>query len=108
MEKIMTKLKKISDEEYQILDRGEENFHHIILKEGSPFVGVVFQFGAVRLLEEDGNLRIKFEYEVFENKNKFDTDSEKFVSYIGQILMTNLEEILIYNKFQKEQGKRGD
>lgn len=97
----MAKLQKVSDDEYDIVDKGEEHFHHITLKENSPYFGVVFQFGAVKLLEEEYQLRVKFEYEVFENFGGFDTTSERFIEYIGNILMTNLEEILIYNKYQK-------
>lgn len=104
----MAKLRKISDDEYDIIDQGEENFHRIILKEESPYFGVTFQFGEVKLLEEDGQLRVKFEYEVFENFGGFDTKSNEFVNYIGQILMTNLEELLIYNQYKREKGSSGD
>lgn len=104
----MRKLEKISDDDYDIIDRGEENFHHILLKENSPFSGVVFQYGEVKLLEEEYQLRVRFDYEVFENPNKRDTESSTFINYIGNILMNNLEELLIYNKFQKGQEKSGD
>lgn len=105
----MAKLQKIDDDEYDIIDMGEDNFHRIILKEDSPYHGVIFQFGKVQLIEEDEQLRVKFEYEVFENPRFFDTSkSSNFVSYIGQILVNNLEELLIYNKYQREGGKRGD
>jgi hypothetical protein len=97
----MAKLQKVSDDAYDIIDKGDENFHHIILKDGSPYPDVVFQFGAVKLLEEEYQLRVKFEYEVFDNPSFFDTNSEKFREYIGNILVTNLEELLIYNKHQK-------
>lgn len=104
----MAKLKKIPDDDYEIVDRGEENFHHILLKGDSPFAGVLYQYGKVNLVEEEDQLRVKFEYEVFENKRQIDTKSAVFVEYIGQILVVNLEEILIYNKFQKGQYKSGD
>jgi hypothetical protein len=104
----MTKLQKISDDEYDIIDKGEENFHHIILKGDSPYAGVIYQYGMVQLLEEDEQLRVKFEYEVFENPRFLDTRSDKFVDYVGHILMTNLEELLVFNKYQKASSKSGD
>lgn len=104
----MTGFKKVHDDEYDIIDQGEENFHRIVLKEDSPYFGVTFQFGEVKLLEENNRLRVKFEYEVFENFGGFDTKSEEFVNYIGDILMTNLSELLMYNKYQREQGKSGN
>jgi len=100
----MAKQGKISHDEYEFIDRGEENFHHIKLVDKSPYKDVVFQFGEVKLLEEDGALRVKFEYEVFENPRFLDTKSDKFVNYIGEILITNLEELLFYNKFKREQS----
>lgn len=104
----MAKLKKIRDEDYDIIDQGEENFHRIVLNPGSPYVGVIFQFGEVKLLEENDQLRVRFQFEVFENPQKFNTETEEFKAYIGSILMTNLEELLVFNQYQKEQGKRGD
>ena len=96
----MAKLKKISDDDYEIIDNGEENFHHIRLK-AAPYPDVVYQYGAVRLYEENDSLRVSFEYEVFQNPKLLNTQSEQFREYIGHILVNNLEEILIYNKYQK-------
>lgn len=103
----MKKLNKVDDNEYEIIDKGDENFHQIRLNESSPFPDVVFQFGEVQLREENDQLRVKFDYEVFDNPNKMNTESEKFVNYIGDILMTNLEELLIFNKYQKEKRSNG-
>jgi hypothetical protein len=97
----VTKLTKINDSEYSIVDNGPDNFHHIELNETSPFKEVVFQFGGVKLTEEDDTLRVSFDYEVFKNPKSLDTRSNDFVDYIGNILMTNLNEILIYNNHNK-------
>lgn len=97
----MAKLQKIDDDEYDIIDMGEDNFHRIILKEDSPYRGVIFQFGKVQLIEEDEQLRVKFEYEVFANPNFMNTDSDKFRQYAGHILVNNLEELLIFNKYHR-------
>lgn len=99
----MTKLQKIQDDHYEIIDNGEENFHHIHLKESSPFPEVVYQYGKVQLLEENDSLRVKFEFEIFKNPRLLHLGDE-FTEYVGHILMTNLEELLIYNKYKKEQS----
>jgi hypothetical protein len=100
----MVKLVKIKDEEYDIIDQGADNFHRIVLNSNSPWPNVVFQFGAVKLFEENDSLRVSFEYEVFENIHFLNTKSEEFIDYIGHILVSNLEELLLYNKYQKEQN----
>jgi hypothetical protein len=96
----MVALVKIQDDDYEIIDRGEENFHHIRLK-AAPYADVVYQYGAVSLYEENDSLRVAFGYEVFENKNNVNTTSRAFIDYIGHILMNNLDELLIYNKYAK-------
>jgi hypothetical protein len=96
----MVKLQKISDDDYEIIDRGEENFHHIRIK-AATYKDVVYQYGAVRLFEENDSLRISFDYEVFANPNNLYIDGGAFKEYIGHILVNNLEEILMYNKYQK-------
>lgn len=98
---MVVKLKKIQDDQYEIIDRGEENFHHIKLNETAPYPDVVYQYGAVSLFEENDSLRVKFDYEVFANPKMLDTKSRQFIDYIGHVLMTNLEELLIYNKYSK-------
>ena len=100
----MVKLIKIQDEEYDIIDQGADNFHRIVLNNTSPWPAVVFQFGVVKLIEENDSLRVSFEYELFENKHFLNTKSDEFIDYIGSILMNNLEELLLYNKYQKEQN----
>jgi hypothetical protein len=97
-----TKLRKISDDDYDIIDKGDENFHHIVLKASSPFPSVVFQFGKVQLIEENESLRVKYEFECFENPNNVDTNLPTFTEYIGHILVNNLEELLIFNKYKRE------
>lgn len=94
--------KRIQDKDYEIIDNGAEMFHHVKLGATSDYPDVVFQYGEVKLIEEDDSLRVKFEYEVFENPNKLRVErSDEFVDYIGEILMINLEEILICNKYSK-------
>lgn len=102
----MAKAMKIADDQYEIIDMGSEEFQHILLNDLSPFPSVIFQFGKTQLVEDDDQLRVKFEYEVFSNENNHNTDSMKFREYIGQILVQNLEEILIYNKYAKLESSK--
>jgi hypothetical protein len=103
----MARLDKVAYDEYDIIDQGEDRFHHIILKEESPFPDIVFQFGEVKLFEENNSLRVKFDYEIFSNKRNLNTNTTKFIDYIGNIMMTNLEELLFFNKFQRSKEESG-
>lgn len=88
----------MSKDVYEIVEMGGDNFNHIKLGSGSPYIDTTFQFGAVKLTEEDGHLRVAFEYEVFSNKNKYNTDTQEFKHHIGEILVSNLEKILAQDK----------
>lgn len=99
---LLSKMRKVQDDDYEIIDKGDEFFHHILLKETSPYPSVVFQFGKVQLIEEDESLRVKFEYETFANPNLLNVQSQDFRKYIGNILMTNLEELLIYHNHKSK------
>lgn len=93
---------KITDDDYDIVDNGPDRFHHVKLGDKSPFPGVVYQYGEVKLIEEDDSLRVKFKFEIFDNPSDLKVErSDAFVDYIGEILMKNLEELLIYNRYQK-------
>lgn len=93
---------KITDDDYDIVDNGPEHFHHVRLGDSSPFPGVVYQYGEVQLIEEDESLRVKFKFQIFDNPADLKVEqSDSFVNYIGEILMINLEEFLIYKKYQK-------
>ena len=97
----MSKLQKIEDSEYEIIDKGQDSFHHIRLAGHSRFPEVLFQYGSVKLQEVEGELKVSFEYEIFDNPEKVDTESEEFVDYLGNLLVTNLEELLICDRYQK-------
>ena len=100
----MTKLQKIKDEDYEIIDKGEDSFHHILLAGHTRFPKVLFQFGEVKLKEDQGELRVDFIYEVFDNPEDVDTLSEEFVDYLGNLLITNLDELLIYNAYKNKRA----
>ena len=57
---------------------------------------VVFYYGAVRFIEEDDRLRLKFTYDVIRNERMKDTSSQEFMEYAGKLL-----EYLINNHSDK-------
>lgn len=88
-------MENIKDKNYDFIDMGEGNLFHIILTEHSPYEGVEYQYGKVKLVEDNDQLRLTFEYEVFDNPNSYNTESKGFVDYIGVILKDNLEKVLL-------------
>lgn len=99
------KKEQITEDHYEIVDNGPENFQHVRLSDKSPYPGILYQYGEVQLLEEGDQLRVKFKYEIFDNPERHMVEfSPGFVDYIGEILMTNLREFLIYLNYQKGQN----
>lgn len=72
---------------YEIIDD-----RWIQLNEG-PYVGIVYRYGRVQLLEEGNALRIKFDYELKEGSPRHND----FVQYIGPILTELIEQGLLKN-----------
>lgn len=97
----------MEEDNYQIIDMGTENFHRIKLTK-KPYKDIVFQFGSVQLIEENECLRMKFEYEVFENPNKANTENRAFNDYIGRILSSNLSAELLLSTSHKQRMKDED
>tara|TARA_B100001769_G_scaffold135418_1_gene105953 strand:- start:209 stop:412 length:204 start_codon:yes stop_codon:yes gene_type:complete len=58
----------------------------------------VFKYGNVGFAPEseavDGQLPMKFDYTIIENKIQADTDSQEFIDHIGDILVVLLDEKL--------------
>ena len=64
----------------------------IELTEG-PYEGIVYRYGRVQLIEEDDQLRVRFEYEL-DDGSRLDSN---FIQYIGPILTELIEEGLLKN-----------
>lgn len=64
----------------------------IELTEG-PYEGIVYRYGRVQLIEEDDQLRVRFEYEL-DDGSRLDSN---FIQYIGPILTDLIEEGLLKN-----------
>ena len=68
------------------------NEEWIELTEG-PYEGIVYKYGRVQLVEEDDQMRVRFEYET-DDGTRMDNN---FVQYIGPILVDLIEEGLMKN-----------
>ena len=55
---------------------------------GGRYDGIIYKYGRVELIEEDDQLRVRFEYELADG-SRLDSD---FVQYIGPILTELIEE----------------
>ena len=55
------------------------------------YENVIYTYGKVKPIEEDDKLRLKFEYNVHENPNDVDTDSDEFINMIGDILTLEID-----------------
>ena len=55
------------------------------------YENVIYTYGKVKPIEENDKLRLKFEYNVHENPNDVDTDSDEFINMIGDILTLEID-----------------
>lgn len=90
---------------YEVKSMGTGKMDHLVLTSSSDYPGVEFQFGEVNMIDEGNQLRLAFEYEVFDNPGKFDTESQEFEQYIGPILLDIMEQELVYENAQKKRKK---
>ena len=80
---------------YELLDEDYDG-NQLIKLTSSEYSGIIYTYGRVRLLEEDDQLRVQFEYDVHENPVGV-LDPAKFRNHIGDILIDLLEENLLKN-----------
>ena len=84
-------------EDYVFVEKPGEDFTAIKLISG-PFASIVYKYGNVGFAPEseavDGQLPMKFDYTIIENKIQADTDSQEFIDHIGDILVVLLDEKL--------------
>jgi len=80
---------------YELLDE-DSNGNQFIKLTSNQYSGIIYTYGRVRLLEEDDQLRVQFEYDIHENPVGF-VDRDKFRNHIGDILIDLLEENLLKN-----------
>ena len=81
--------------QYELLDE-DNNGNQLIELTSSEYSGIIYTYGRVRLLEEEDQLRVQFEYDIHENPVG-SLDPTKFRNHIGDILIDLLEENLLKN-----------
>ena len=85
------------NEDYIFVEKSGEDFTGLKLISG-PYSHVVYKYGNVGFAPEseavDGQLPMKFDYTIIENKIQADTDSQEFIDHIGDILVVLLDEQL--------------
>ena len=83
------------NEDYIFVEKSGEDFTGLKLISG-PYSHVVYKYGNVGFAPEseavDGQLPMKFDYTIIENKIQADTDSQEFIDHIGDILVVLLDE----------------
>lgn len=65
--------------------------HDCIRIDDGDYKDVMYYYGDVKFLEENDQLRIKFDYSVIRNPNNVDTESKEFIDTISLILHDNIE-----------------
>jgi len=68
------------------------NEEWIKLIEG-PYAGIMYKYGRVQLIEEDEQLRVKFDYELDSGERM----GQDFIQYIGPILIEMMDEGIAKN-----------
>lgn len=91
---------------YELLDEDVEG-NQLIKLTSNKFSGIIYTYGRVRLLEEDDQLRVQFEYDVQENPVGI-IDASEFRNHIGDILIDLLEENLLKNNLVYTGGTDAD
>ena len=81
---------------YVFVQRDVDDFSCIKLTEG-PFSEIIYTYTNVKFASEEnanGQLPLKFTYDIKKNPNNIDTQTEEFRQYIGDILVEVIEKQL--------------
>ena len=84
------------NKKYVFAQRDVDDFSCIKLTEG-PFSEIIYTYTNVKFASEEnsnGQLPLKFTYDIKKNPNNIDTESEDFRQYIGDILVEVIEKQL--------------
>lgn len=83
--------REINGKKYTVLTSRVAPFTPVRLENGE-WAGVIYHYGKAKFAEENDCLRLRFEYYVLENQDKIDpADSDRFLQYIGDILVDILD-----------------
>ena len=78
---------------YTFVQREHDDFTCIKLL-SKEYDGVIFKYGKVGFAkdeDEHGNLPMRFDYDILQNPNKIELDTNEFVDHIGDILVELME-----------------
>lgn len=79
---------------YEILDESYNGSQLIKLTSGD-YSGIIYSYGAVELVEEEDQARLKFDYKVH---SEHEYNEQEFGKYVGDILVDLLTEQLAKNE----------
>ena len=90
------KKKNQKNKPYVFAQREGDDFTCIKLVEGK-YEGVIYKYNQVKFApkeNEQGQIPLKFTYDIFQNPEKVDVESQDFRYYIGDILVELVEQQL--------------
>ena len=91
-----TDQKKTNNKRYAFAQRQGDDFSCIKIMDGQ-YEGIIYKYDNVKISQTenaDGQLPLKFTYDIMTNPNKEDINSTEFRIYIGDILIEVMEEQL--------------
>src|SRR5210317_880073 len=91
-----TDQKKQKNKRYAFAQRKGEDFSCIKIMEGE-YEGIIYKYNNIKFSEtenEQGEIPLKFTYDIMVNPSKKDIESVEFRNYIGDILIECVEEQL--------------
>ena len=97
-----TDQKKKNNKRYAFAQRQGDDFSCIKIMDGQ-YEGIIYKYNNVKFSStenENGEIPLKFTYDVMTNPNNEDVKSNDFRNYIGDILVECVEEQLKNGKLQ--------
>ena len=97
-----TDQKKTNNKRYAFAQRQGDDFSCIKIMDGQ-YEGIIYKYNNVKFSStenENGEIPLKFTYDVMTNPNKEDVESLDFRNYIGDILVEVVQEQLEQGKLQ--------
>jgi hypothetical protein len=73
-------------------DDGMDYIENAITVTDKKFRDVVYKYGKCSLPDVEAGIPMRFEYFILSNKNMFDTNSDEFRNFIGDILVEMIDE----------------
>tara|TARA_R110001592_G_C12837837_1_gene720626 strand:+ start:95 stop:430 length:336 start_codon:yes stop_codon:yes gene_type:complete len=94
--------KKIQNKRYIFAQKEGDDFSCIKLAEGK-YKDIIYKYNNVKFSETEnanGEIPLKFTYDIFLNPNKVEVEDTEFRNYIGDILVELIEEQMTNGSFK--------